>query len=80
MRQRGVSLGRQRSPLETGVAAARDSGFEQAIQAIRSAATALWSFCDALFDGFAAFRQFEHQKSWSVAHDAALRQACCNQA
>jgi hypothetical protein len=51
--------------------------FEQAIQAIRSAATKLWSFCDALFDGFAAFRQFEHQKSWSVPGDAALRQACC---
>jgi hypothetical protein len=54
--------------------------FEQVIQAIRSASAAMWVFCDALFGGFAAFRQFEHQKSWGVPQDAALRPSCYNQA
>ena len=38
-------------------------------------AAAFESFLQALCEGFAAYRQFEHLKSWRVPQDTALREA-----
>ena len=44
-----------------------------AIQVLRHAAKALATFCIGLCEGFVAYRQYEHLKSWGVTHDTALR-------
>jgi hypothetical protein len=38
-------------------------------------ATTLRNVCDALQEGFAAHRQYEHLRSRGTSHDAALKQA-----
>ena len=39
------------------------------------AANAIRLFVDGLFDGIAAYREFEQRKSWGTPHDTALRKA-----
>lgn len=41
--------------------------------AVRSIATAIRSFFDALFEGIAAYRRFEYLKAWGVSRDKALK-------
>jgi hypothetical protein len=43
--------------------------------AVGSVASTFWSFFAAMHDGSAAYRRFEHLKSWGVPHDTALREA-----
>jgi hypothetical protein len=39
------------------------------------AITALWMMCDALHEGLAAHREYEHLRSRGISHDSALRGA-----
>jgi hypothetical protein len=43
--------------------------------AFGSAAATLWAFCSGLYDGLAAYWQYEQLRSEGVAHDTALRKA-----
>ena len=60
-----------------------ESQLQQAIRseagahAIQSVVAAVRFVFEGLFNGLAAYRRFEHLRSWGVPQDTALREALC---